>query len=318
MSSSTKYLSEDTLVNDEITVYAKYPHRVKPVPASTILPYLDKQHATVTSAWDVHKVRVGKETRDAITAGCWGGAQTLLSLKNLSNVSHLTITSNSDGVPRDAVLFDLDIQGSELSLESMFPEPIFVDLELVFTYRDNTSKEKPLLEHIQYWPREEHEWICGVPTYSSVSSPNWKYVVAASVWSGNYMRDAHFCSELGCDYTVDPTPMKGTLVEDEKVYHVNAYTMNITALRAEKFGAQVTVTHDGMIGMSSTPCLFYDVDKDYIETFAKRVCELCPKSNTHVIYTKKFNAPPGLQAELESKSYDTAKSLHDRILALQA
>lgn len=310
-----KYLTESKLVGDKIAVAAKYPHRVKPVPASVILPYLEKQDVTFTRDYDVRRVYVGKEIREALIVDPFGGAISLLTLFNLSNVSRVTIRGDWYATPMNSILFDLEVEGSEFDLKPLFPAPVFASLELVFTYRDARVREQPIMKYIPYCPRVgngEHDWICGVPTYSRVNSQNWKYVVASSISDQKYMRTMTFCAELLSEHVVDAKIVEGKLVEDDTVYQATAYSRCIKILQRAQFGPRVTVFPG--IGKTSHPCMDYEVDKDYLETFADQVHDLDPKSN--VIYNTKFNEPPGLRAALESESYQHADALYQRIQQL--
>lgn len=343
------------LINDRVQAIAKYPHLVKPVPASKILPYLEKQEDKKYEVEYLRPVRLGEETHKALVIDPYGGAVTLVALRNITNISKVIIRGDTHSTPRNEVLFETEIQddgSKDFDLKKLFPDPIFTTIEFLLFFRtpqdeDSISSEgRVYLEYVPWWspvddsiaptgsPEETEEeitemeqrqdlkeWFLCAPTYSRINSEKWKYVVASSVSSPRHVRSSFFRREISEEplEKLEAKIVIGKREEDKLHYEVNVYTIDTDLLIDATFEGGA-VRHGG-IGMSGIPCLFYTVEKSCLQTFALWVQDVCPlreRAHTHVIYSKKFDTPPELAASLEAESYRLTEELHHKILEVHA
>lgn len=224
------FIRESLLVNDRVQAVAKYPHLVRPVHVSKILPYLEKQEDKKYKIEYLRPVRLGEETHKALVIDLYGGAVTLVALRNITNISKVIIRGDTHSTPRNEVLFEIEIQddgSKDFDLKKLFPDPIFTTIEFLLFFR--TPQDEDLfptnegvhLEYIPWWSpvddgvapagspedfsveKEEEvtemeqrqdliEWFLCAPTYSRINSEKWKYIVASSVSSPRYVRSSSF------------------------------------------------------------------------------------------------------------------------------
>lgn len=313
MASTLPYLKESMKIrgSDRFHVGGKFPYPVAPVHISKIMPHLEAQPVRSTDPWDLHRYQRDSKLESMLIQP-YGGVVVFSSLLNMTNVSRLTIERHLLASPDERIVLDLDVKAPELSLKSMFPDPVCVDLAFVFTYRDPTLTVKPTLQYQPYWPDFDNQWHHRVPTYSIINSPKWKYVVVLSASSPKHKREAHFCSELNSNYQVGCELIKGKRVEDPKVYAVTIHTRDPKTLTSVDFGSQVsrlTVWEGGW-----QPTILCEVDRDYLKTFALQVHQLAPE--LEIYYEKKFVTPPELVDDLKRRSLEGAQAMYERIVQL--
>lgn len=216
------------------SIMVDYPKRVKPVSIKKILPYMENRGSHHTFHHNVQRMKIGQKHQDVIAADAYGGAVLPTSLFQLSNVAKVKAMGDWYSSPKNAVLFEIEVEGTEVSLKPYFSEPLLTPILFVFTYRKEEEGEKPALECVFYDLKDENEdddWILGVPTYSEINNSVWKYVTASSISQQGFMRRARFSNELVDDHEIMSKQIIGTLEEDGGVYEVQTHTMNTHVLQ---------------------------------------------------------------------------------------